>query len=71
MMMNNKPKESQIEEESQNDAISSNDSLDGKISVSHPIDVRPNDVLCGRSKASFNHGGSLAKFLGLIAFLLI
>ncbi len=54
MMMNNKPGESGIKEERQNQAITSNDSLDGKISVG--IDIRPNDVLCGRSKASFNHG---------------
>ena len=40
-----------------NTPISHEDSLDRKIaSVARPTDIGPNDVLCGRSKSSFNHG---------------
>lgn len=46
-------------DDGRNRPISYNESLDRKISaLSESIDVRPSDVLCGRSKASFNHVGN-------------
>lgn len=46
-------------DDGRNRPISYNESLDRKISaLSESIDIRPSDVLCGRSKASFNHVGN-------------
>ena len=60
-MMNSNPNESPGNDDHQNKPIALNESLDQKISVSKSIDIGPNDVLCGRSKASFNHGKFLEK----------
>ncbi|CAB9516013.1 hypothetical protein SEMRO_754_G197540.1 [Seminavis robusta] len=50
-----------------NRALPNNESLDRKISVvPDRVSLRPNDVLCGRSKESFNHAGN-RRFRNLVA----
>ena len=61
-MMNSNPNDNPNNDDAhQNEAIELTESLDRKINTPRggSIDVGPNDVLCGRSKASFNHGESM------------
>ena len=56
-MMNSNNDDNSPSRDDQNQAIPEDESLDRKISaVSQQIIIGPNDVLCGRSKTSFNHG---------------
>ncbi|CAB9507083.1 expressed unknown protein [Seminavis robusta] len=61
-MMNSNPDDNHNpnhDEHVRNTSIALHESLDRKISAAPgAVDIRPHDVLCGRSKASFNHVGN-------------
>lgn len=70
MNTNSSGNQSPSEETHQNKPIQDDEPLDEKIK-GRSIEVRPNDVLCGRSKASFNHGQLVSDGLLMVLILTV